>query len=370
MTYHVFEELLQRRLEQKRFRHLHPFMNPSPIDPSLNFAHQDLFFLSEHEFVKRRAIDAVAKWGSGFHHSRSLASHLSEHAALEEQVSSLLQRKHTFLLNAAEPLHEWILSKLSHPKSCLFIDQNLRVSPFQGKGPILPFDRRKLQELDSALAAKQGMAKVIALESLSSQTGDLWDETKIKELAEKHGAFLYVDDSSAFGIHGVRGLGLARSHADVDMTIIHLQNTFSLPLAALSVSPFFHDFLHHYLDLNLSAFPLYPSLLGAFQGTLELFPDLEEERGQILRLSESLRQELIKKGWNVTPSKSHIVSLEVATQDDLASLSHYLASQGILVLHPQKQRIPNIRIVLHARHTAASTRHLLHLLSLWKAENP
>lgn len=375
--YQVLDELLQRRLEQKRFRQLYPFLSSSPSELCSNFAHQDLFHLLKHDFIKQHALDAIAEWGSGYHHSRDLSSQMNEHFRLEEQIASKIQKPHLFLFNTTQNIHEWILSKLSHPKSYLFIEKQLekqfRLSSLNVKGPVYTFDRRSLESLDSALteiSLKEKVVKIIAIETLCPQTGDLWKGELIQEIVNKHNAVLYVDDSSAFGIYGERGMGLARHHKEIDISVYHFQNSLSLPIAAVGVTPFFHNFLHHYLEPSLNLFPLYPSLFGSFQAMLKLLPDLEAERDHILSMSKWLRNELIKKGWNIGSSTSHIIPLYLPHGQALHSLSTFLAENNVIALHPQitknKTETPSIRFTLHAKHSFDSLKKLMELLTNWK----
>jgi 8-amino-7-oxononanoate synthase len=375
--YQLLDEILQRRLEQKRFRQLYPFLSNSPSEPTLNFAHQDLFYLLKHDFIKEHSINAIAKWGSGYHHSREISTHLDEHFRLEELISSIIQKDHIFLFNTSQNIHEWILSKLSNPKSYLFIEKELekqfRLSSFNIKGPVYTFNGNNLESLDEALqevSRKENVVKIIAIETLSSQTGGFWDEKALSEIVKKHNTVLYVDDSSAFGIYGQRGLGLAKNHKEIDITLYHFQNSLSLPVSAIGVCPFFHNFLHHYLEPSLNLFPLYPSLLGAFQGMLKLLPDMEAERDHILSMSKWLRNELIKKGWNIGSSNSHIIPLYLPNEQALLSLSKFLAENNVIALYPKinknKSESPSIRFTLHSKHSFSAVKKLAELLTTWK----
>ncbi|MBM3201416.1 MAG: hypothetical protein FJZ56_03290, partial [Chlamydiae bacterium] len=200
MSHAVLHDILERRLAQKRFRHLQPFTSRPLIDPELNFAHQDLFFLSGHDYIKRKAIEAVGKWGSGFHHTRILLSQLEAQRKVEERLAALLHKKHVFLFNSAESMHESLLSALNHPKMELYIDKYFPLVKGQKKGNTHLFDHDKV-------LPKTATGKAIVTTTLSSLTGEFWKEKQILDKAKEQDVVFYVDDSLAFGIYGQLGLG-------------------------------------------------------------------------------------------------------------------------------------------------------------------
>lgn len=376
-----YEQILKKKLEQKQFYQLRPFLTEAhqkkyPGDGVLNFSDADIFQLSAHPFIKKSAIQSILKWGSGSTCARPLTSHIEKQIEIETLFSSYIQRDRAKVFHALTSPHQWILPALIHPRCSLFIEKHLfarcKHALPNHKGRIYVFDRRHLTDLEisiSDIAGEGGSSILIAAETVSSYTGEILNIPQLEQIASDYDVLLYLDDSSAFGIKGARGEGLIKGKSSVDIAVYHFYNTLGLPICAVSPSPFFGEFFYHCVPCPTESSPLPPSLLGTFGACLQLLPDLNNEREHIHKLSQHLRVKLIKGGFDIGKSESHIIPIISKRPDASTELSQYLSQNNILASYQSVQNgkclEKMIRFTINKEHNLKSLDHLANLLATW-----
>lgn len=208
------------------------------------------------------------------------------------------------------------------------------------------FRHNDLGHLESLLERDRSPSKVIITETLFSMDGDCPQLGQLEKLAQKHQAFLYLDDAHAFAALGDNGRGLAAGRGA--LAVIGLGKGSGL-WGAMAV--FKDKTLKEYL-VNRCAGIAYstapsPILVALAAKMLELLPQLAHRRQKLRDLGKLLRDKLNGldklKGIKVV-GEAHIISLILGDNDAALALSQSLAERGFYA--------PAIRPPTVARNTA------------------
>lgn len=221
-------------------------------------------------------------------------------------------------------------------------------------------DLNHLEALLSAHQAKPGR-RFILTESVFSMDGDRADVAAIGALAERFGAFFYLDEAHATGVLGESGRGLAEPAVDLVM------GTFSKALggfgAYVAGSKTLIEYLIHFCSgfVHTTAPP--PAILGVIDAALDLVPGMGAERAHLTDLASRLRTALVPLGVKYGASTTQIVPLLIGSAAEtmrvaVALEQHYLL--GVAIRPPTvPEGTSRIRIALSSAHREQDIDHLV-----------
>ncbi len=308
-----------------------------PLDPSrllindkrfLNFACRDTLGLTQHAEIRKNAMKYILQYGLGPCHSDFIEGALECMKRVEEIVQESLESPCVrFYSSRRVALWLWLSSLCAKP-TAVFCDQWTDPELLQavhGSGlPVHRYRKADLDHLSELLAHSSSAQKVILVESLHYETGLATPLEAIATIACKAGARLAVDDSSAFGVKGKGGMGLARSKSGVDMILCGLNRGGGIDGALIAAQKGLNKACASQ-ELSVS-FPT----LGAIEALFEILPQLDGERGQLEQRSHWLSKQLRAAGFCITPSSTHLLSVFCASASAGQKLYQQLFDQAIL----------------------------------------
>jgi 7-keto-8-aminopelargonate synthetase-like enzyme len=153
----------------------------------------------------------------------------------------------------------------------------------------------------SCSAAHAGR-KLVVTESVFSMDGDRADLPALAQLAERHGALLYVDEAHATGILGPQGRGLAAACEGVDVVMGTLGKAFGAFGAYVAGSRALIDWLVNRCSGFIFTTALPPPVLGAVDAALDLMPGMDAERARVAAHAQRLREALAALGISTLES--------------------------------------------------------------------
>ena len=359
-----YQSLLDKKLKQSRYKQLKCIL---PLDhhndedkPLLNFSSGDFLSLSGHPFVKKNTIKYVLKWGAGSSASRLVTSHLERQYELEKRLATLLNKEATFFLNGTQNVHSLILTPLLLKEAVVFVDEevsdHLKKAAKGGKGECVTFYHNTPSHLESLLenyTEHQG-PKIIVSESIFHTGGNRAPITKLSTIAKKHGALLYMDDSLSFSVMGHQGFGLAAQKNGVDIAVSAFGRSSGAFGNFVASTKTVKEYLMHYSSEIAAITLLPPAALGAIDASLDLIPDMHEERERIAYLANAFRQSLKKLQIDTGPSDTHIIPLHLENEQELFTLSHHLVEEQILAQNLKNSgysQSPSLRLIINANHS-------------------
>ena len=217
------------------------------------------------------------------------------------------------------------------------------------------FRHNDLQHLESLLKRDDNCRRFIITETLFSMDGDCPDLDRLENLAQKYGAFLYLDDAHAFAALGEGGRGLAAGRGD--LAIIGLGKGAGLwgALAAFKNKKVKEYLLNRCGGVIYSTAPS-PILTALASKVLELLPKMERRRRKLRWLSRLLRNNLLDHSLNHRISgEAHIVALIVGGNDRALTLAADLRRYGFFAPAIRPPTVPRntarLRFSLSAGHS-------------------
>lgn len=345
----------------------------------LNFSGNDYLGLARHPLLADRAADWARRYGAGAQASRLVTGTLDAHAQVEAKLARLKGTEAALLFASGWQLNASVLPALIHGLGArgqveVYTDKLVHASMHHGCQAAgikqIRFRHNDLAHLDRLLTdrAAPDIRRLIVTESVFSMDGDRADVPALAALAQRHGAFLYLDEAHATGVLGPQGMGLSGlAPGGVDL----IMGTFSKALggfgAYVAGSQALCDFLVNTCSGFIYSTGLPPSVLGAMDAALDLVPGMDAERAHLARLSSRLRDGLQAQGRDTGASSTQIVPAMVGDAGAAVALSARLKDAGMLAVAIRPPTVPagtsRLRIALSAAHTVDDVDRLLDALA-------
>ena len=208
----------------------------------LDFSSNDYLGLARHPALIERARAFTERWGAGAGASRLVCGNLLPFVAVEEKLARGKQAEAALVFVSGFQANASVLPALFDVKvlgaePLVYCDKLNHASLIQGCLAAgvrqIRFRHNDLDHLEQLLAQHQGETRprFIVTETVFSMDGDRVDLTGLRALAERYGAFLYLDEAHATGVLGDGGFGLAKGLAGPRCLVM---GTFSKALGGLA----------------------------------------------------------------------------------------------------------------------------------------
>ena len=313
---------------------LHSVAGRPLIDASSN----DYLGLSQHPLVKARAAEWAALHGAGAPASRLVTGTREITLALEEKLAAFKGSEAALLINTGFQANATVIPTLAQVgagETIIFSDELNHASIIHGaraaKCATEIFRHNDLDHLDRLLG-RHGGRKLILTESVFSMDGDRADLPGLLQLAERHGAALYVDEAHASGVLGPQGRGLAAECGGVDIVMGTLGKAFGAFGAYIAGSRALIDYLVNRCSGFIYTTSLPPAVLGAVDAALDLIPTMDEERRRLATNAQRLRDVLAAAGLATLASTTQIVPAIIGSESDALAAARQLEDAGILAV--------------------------------------
>ncbi|MPS26322.1 8-amino-7-oxononanoate synthase [Pigmentiphaga sp.] len=332
---------------------------------ALDFSSNDYLGLAGHPALAERVSDWTARHGAGARASRLVSGNLDLHEAVEAKLARFKGTEAALLFASGWQANAAVLPALlrvaGQGEPLVFCDRLNHASLHHGCQAAgvrqIRFRHNDLDHLDALLAERAGQpgVRLIATESVFSMDGDRADVAALCQVAERHGAFVYLDEAHATGVLGPRGAGLASlGGGRVDLAM----GTFSKAMGSFGAYVAGSRQLCDYLVNTCSGFiyttALPPPVLAAIDAALDLVPGMDDERRRLAGLGDGLRRALADQGLETGASSTQIVPAIVGEAGAALALSDGLRERGLLAVAIRPPTVPagtsRLRIALSAAH--------------------
>ncbi|TRZ89434.1 MAG: 8-amino-7-oxononanoate synthase [Rhodocyclaceae bacterium] len=384
--------LLQARLaalsEDHRLRRLRPWHwhggelrdadGRALIDASSN----DYLGLSQHPLVKARAAEWAERHGAGAPASRLVTGTRDITLAVEERLAAFKRCEAALLFSSGFQANATVipaLAKVGSDGTAIFSDELNHASMVHGcrasGAKTQVFRHKDLDHLDDLLCQHSGnpSRKLILTESVFSMDGDRADIQALVQLAEHHGAALYVDEAHATGVLGPQGRGLAAG-CGVDIVMGTLGKAFGAFGAYIAGSRVLIDWLVNRCPGFIYTTAPPPPVLGAVDAALDLVPGMDEERTRLARNSQRLRDALGQRNYATLGSSTQIIPAVIGSEKDTLAAAQQLEDAGVLAVAIRPPTVPEgtsrLRFALSSTMDEATMQQLLSAVSTHLPQRP
>ena len=369
--------------DESKAADLYPYfrMICSPQDTEVVIGKKKMLMLGSNSYmgltndprVKRAAIEATEKYGSGCAGSRFLNGTLDIHIKLEERLAQFVDKEAALVFTTGFQTNLGTISALVGKNDYAVIDKSDHASIIDGCrlgfGKIVKFNHNNLKSLEDRLASCGPGGKLIVIDGVYSMEGDIAKLPKIVELANKYGAALMVDDAHSIGVLGSRGNGTADHFGLADEVDI-IMGTFSKSFASIggfvaSTNEVIEFLKHNARALIFSASPT-PACTAAALAALDIIEKEPERREKLWDNTYKMLNTLKDMGFDTGVAETPIIPVIIGDTMLVFRFWRYLHDQGIFVNPVVSPAVPPkkgiIRISVMATHTTEQLDHALEII--------
>lgn len=181
----------------------------------VGFASNDYLGLAAHPQLVAALAEGAQRYGAGSGGSHLLGGHSRAHAQLEDDlaafVGGFVDAPRALYFSTGYMANLATLTALAGRGTTLFSDALNHASLIDGarlsRAEVQIYPHADTDALSVLLDASTAETKLIVTDSVFSMDGDVAPLPRLLELAERHGAWLVVDDAHGFGVLGPQGRG-------------------------------------------------------------------------------------------------------------------------------------------------------------------
>ncbi|SCU73693.1 8-amino-7-oxononanoate synthase [Cupriavidus necator] len=350
----------------------------------LTFCSNDYMGLANHPEVIAALVEGAQRYGAGSGASHLVSGHSLAHTQLEAELARWLgphiPHARTLYFCTGYMANMAVLTALGTAGATLFCESLNHASLIDGarlaRADVQRYPHCDTAALETLLAASTSERKLIVTDSVFSMDGNVAPLRKLLELAERHDAWIIVDDAHGFGVLGEQGHGVLEALALSSERLIYVGTLGKAAGVAGAFVAAHETIIEHLVNtarpyIYTTAAP--PAVAHALLASLAILEGEEgrQRRAQLTRcigmLREGLAQLAAIAGWTLGDSETAIQPLIVGDNGAALALSATLEADGIRVGAIRPPTVPEgtarLRITLSAAHTEDDVRRLLDALS-------
>jgi 8-amino-7-oxononanoate synthase len=313
--------------------------------------------------VKKAAIDAVEKYGSGCAGSRFLNGTLDIHVDLEHRLAEFMHKEAALVYSTGFQTNLGAISTLVDKNDYVVVDRQDHASIIEGCrlsfGTVKRYHHNDMDDLERLLSSlPEEAGKFIVVDGVFSMEGDLADLPGIVRLAKKYGARVMVDDAHGIGVMGEHGRGTAE-HFGVEDDVDIVMGTFSKTFASLGGFVAGTESVIHYLK-HLSRALIFsasipPANVAAVRAALDIVKSEPHLRKRLWEITHKMKKGFDDLGFNTGKSETPIIPVYVGENVLTFRMCMRLHEEGIFVNPVISPAVPPgqslIRTSFMANHT-------------------
>lgn len=346
-------------------------------DEYINFSSNDYLGLSSHPELIKRSNEFAVNFGVGSGASRLVTGNLNIHSELEKKLAEAFNAEEAILFNSGFQANTSILPAVADRNSLILADKKIHNSLIQGallsRATFKRFEHNNYDDLEELFKntdrARYNRIWIVS-ETVFSMDGDRNDIDRLIEISEKYNTLLYSDDAHAVGVLGKTGLGLNYGKEGIDISLGTFGKAFGSFGAYALCSKEMKDYLINFAGGFIYSTSLPPNVIGAIDAALDLIPEMDQERTQLMNNVAYVRTEIQKLGFDTSASDSQIIPVIIGDEQETIELSNQLKENGLWVssIRPPtvEKDASRLRITLSVKHTKEHLYKLLKELADWK----
>ncbi len=319
--------------------------------------------LTVHPKVKKAAIDAIEKYGTGCAGSRFLNGTLDIHEKLEERLAAFVNKEKALLFSTGFQANLGAIAGLMNKGEYVILDKSDHASIVDGTrlsyGEVKRFIHNDMASLERVLSSIDiDIPKFIVVDGIYSMDGDIANLPEIVRLKKKYNARVMVDDAHSFGVLGKNGRGTANYFSLEDETDV-IMGTFSKSFASLggfiASDSYVIDYLRHYARSLIFSASITPSSTAAVLASLDIMENEPELIDKLWANTERMRKGVQDMGYDTGTSCTPIIPLIIGDNDKVLKMRRMLFDEGLFVNPVVSPAVPPnqtlVRLSLMASHT-------------------
>lgn len=327
----------------------------------VSFVSNDYLGFTQHPKIKEAVIEGVRKFGSGAGASPAIGGQFSYHEALEKKIAAFFKRESAIIYTTGYTANSATLMSLLQKEDIAIVDMAVHASVYEGchLTNLKVFLHNRMDVLEKTLQESRDKfrTKLVIVDGVYSQDGDIASLDQILELCRHYGAFLAVDDAHGVGVIGKTGRG-AMERYDLLEKVDLITGTFSKTFANVGgyvvASAELINFLKYQSRQHLFSATSTPAAAGILKAIdlIDEEPFWQEKLWQNISYFRNGLQEL---GFETGTTESAIIPVKIGDPGLTAELGRILLREGIYanpIIYPAvNKKNARIRMSVMATHT-------------------
>ncbi|MES0489045.1 MAG: aminotransferase class I/II-fold pyridoxal phosphate-dependent enzyme [Leptospirales bacterium] len=332
--------------------------------------------LNNHPRVKKAAIEAIEKYGTGAGSPPHFSGYFDIHRKLEKNITWLKGSEAAIIFPSGYSTNVGLISCFMGPKDTIILDKLAHASIIDGAllsgVKIVTYLHNNMESLERALISTKKNTegdRLVVVEGVYSMDGDIAPLDEIYALTEKHGAKLMVDEAHSTGVLGKTGRG-ATEHYNLDGKIDLVMGTFSKSLGGVggfvAAKKEIIQYLRFYSRAYFFAASPSPSQVAAQNEAVNV---LREEPIWHKRLMENItyfHTQLRENNYDIGDTITPITPLEIGEPVKLLSIARFFNDNNVFVNPVPFPAVPRkkdrLRFSVTALHTKKDLDEVLEVL--------
>ncbi|GJJ02969.1 8-amino-7-oxononanoate synthase 1 [Duganella rhizosphaerae] len=352
----------------------------------VSFSSNDYLALARHPQLVAAASDGLRRYGVGNSVSRLHGGDLDIYRALEARLGALQHKGDAVLFVTGYMANIGVLSSIvkaaalarlhgyrarKRHKYAYYSDEYNHVSIREGiqMSGALRYNYRHgdMNHLESLLkaGAAEGSTPIIVSDGVFAMEGTLAPLPQLVELAERHGALLYLDDAHAIGVLGANGGGTSE-HYGCHSPCIMQMGTLSKALGALGGFVAVEREVADVIRLTSSAYGYScappPDQAAAALAALDLLREEPQRRSRLWDNQRYFIDKMAPLGYTIVSTQTAVLPVLVGEAETCQRYAIALRKEGIHVDAVQFPAAPvgqaRLRFMMNAGHTRAQIDHV------------
>lgn len=319
--------------------------------------------LTTHPEVKKAAVDAIEKYGTGCAGSRFLNGTLDIHRKLEEELAELVGKERALVFSTGFQTNLGTISALAGKGEYVITDKLNHASIIDGArlsfGKMVKFNHNDMEDLEKSfknLPREKG--KLMVVDGVFSMEGDIAKLPEIVTLCKKYGSALMVDDAHGIGVLGKNGSGTS-DHFGLSDDVQIIMGTFSKSLASLggfiASDEDTIEYLKHVSRALMFSASMPPGNVSAVRAALQIMLREPERIERLWKNTGRMIEGLEQLGFDTGSSETPIIPVRIGDTVRTFTACIKLQEEGVFVNPVVAPAVPEgdclIRVSLMATHT-------------------
>ena len=329
----------------------------------ISFVCNDYLGFTQHPKIKKAIIEGIEKYGAGAGASPLIGGYFDYHKELEDKITAFFKRPQgsSIVYTTGYTSNSASLLCLLKKEDIAIVDMAVHASVYEGiQGTTVKrFLHNNLEALERALVSAQHAyrTKMVIIDGVYSQDGDIAKLKEIVEITHKYGGIVLVDDAHGIGVLGDTGRG-AMEYFDVLEKVDIITGTFSKTFGNvggyLIADPELITYLHFQSRQYAFSASAPPSIIGVSKA-IDLIDEEPHWQKQLWENIEYYTKGLKDIGLEIGTTASAIIPVKVGDVQKNSEAGKLLLENGIYtnpIMYPAVSlKDSRIRMSLMATHT-------------------
>lgn len=331
-------------------------------DTLIGFVSNDYLGMSQRKETITAGIEALNKYGTGACAAQVIGGYLDIHNKLETEIASFVGQEASILFSSGFGANAGTLRTLLGKKDIALIDPYIHTSALVGlkSTNVKLIGHNNLTYLERTLKNIRDKynTKLIVIDGVYSQDGDLSNLPQIISICKANGAMIMLDDAHGIGVMGKTGRGTAEYYdclGQVDIITGTFSKSFGCVGGFTAASQNIINYMRYYTDSNVFSAAITPQVTASVRQALELIKTKPEIRSNLWTNTNYLRRKLTDNGFDIGNSVSPIFPIMIRDNTKVYEIAKKLQEKGIFtiaIVYPAVRiKEARLRVSVLATHT-------------------